>query len=315
MSLTLEKLANTLELEFRGEATLELHGVGSAESARAGDLCYVAGEKHLPAIAASACSAVILPPQLADQLADKALLLSTDPQFSFVRAIHALEIEYRPAPGVVHPSAQIAASAEVSEGVHVGANAVIEDLARVGRDTIIGAGCVIGKRAEIGANCHLHSNVTIAHAVRLGDRCILQSGVVIGGDGFGLTFYEGEWHRIPQLGSVLLEDDVEIGANSSIDRGALDDTVIEKGVKIDDQVMIAHNCRIGAHTAIACRGQYRRGYRGGDLLDRRLTRRGRASLSRYAGRRSWRHRLRRAAAPGTRRAPTAARKASASPAV
>ena len=255
MSLTLEQLAKALELEFRGDGALEIHAVSSAQSAQAGDLCYTLDEKHLPAILASACSAVILPDGIADRIDDRAVILSANPQFSFVQAIHALELEMRPERGVIHPSAQIDASAELGEGVCVGANAVIGARARIGADTIVGAGCVVEAASVIGADCHLHANVTVAHAVSIGDRCVIQSGSVIGGDGFGLTMHHDAWLRVPQLGGVVLEDEVDIGANCTIDRGALDDTVLETGVKIDNLVHIAHNCRIGAHTAIAgCSG-------------------------------------------------------------
>jgi UDP-3-O-[3-hydroxymyristoyl] glucosamine N-acyltransferase len=196
-----------------------------------------------------------LPEEIAERITDKALLLSPQPRYSFAQAILALDLDPLKQPAGIHPSAQVAQSAQLAAGVRVGANAVIEDKVRIGANTVIGAGCVIERSATIGSDCHLHSNVTLAHSVRLGDRCILQSGVVIGGDGFGLVMHQKQWRRIPQIGTVIIEDDVEIGANTTIDRGALDDTVIEQGCKLDNQIMIAHNVRIGAHTAIAaCTG-------------------------------------------------------------
>jgi len=251
MSLNLQQLAAALQLEYRGDADQLISGVASPGSAGAGDLCYLLHKKYLDDIASSQCSAVIVSPELGDQVKDKGLLLSENPEFSFVQAIKALGLEAEPpAPGI-HPSAQIAANARLATGISVGANAVIEDEAEIGAHSIIGAGTVIGRAAIVGSHCHLHSQVTLAPTVRLGDRCILHSGVVIGADGFGLAYHQQQWHKIPQLGSVVIEDDVEIGANSAVDRGALDDTVIEQGCKIDNLIHIAHNVRVGAHTAIA----------------------------------------------------------------
>jgi len=250
MSLNLKQLAEALQLEFRGDANLLINAVASPNSAVAGDLSYLLNRKTLDDITASQCSVVIAPLELADDVKGKALLLSGNPQFSFVQAIDMLGLEAGFQPGI-HPSAQIAASARLADGISVGANAVIEDAVEIGAHSIIGAGTVIGVGAIVGSHCHLHSRVTLARAVRLGDRCILHSGVVIGADGFGLVFHEERWHKIPQLGSVVIEDDVEIGANTTVDRGALDNTVIEQGCKLDNQIQIGHNVRIGAHTAIA----------------------------------------------------------------
>jgi UDP-3-O-[3-hydroxymyristoyl] glucosamine N-acyltransferase len=128
---------------------------------------------------------------------------------------------------------------------------VIEEDVEIGEATSIGAGSVIEKGAIIGKNCRIHSRVTIGYQVKLGGRCELHSGVVLGSDGFGLVLHDKQWQKVPHLGTVIIEDDVEIGANSSVDRGALDDTIIEQGCKLDNLIQIAHNVRIGAHTAIA----------------------------------------------------------------
>jgi UDP-3-O-[3-hydroxymyristoyl] glucosamine N-acyltransferase len=128
---------------------------------------------------------------------------------------------------------------------------VVEDDVEIGADTSIGAGTVIERSAVIGCQCILHSQVMLGRGVSLGDRCILQSGVVIGSDGYGLVHHERQWYRIPQLGSVIIENDVEIGANTTVDRGALDDTIIEHGCKLDNLIQIGHNVRLGAHTVIA----------------------------------------------------------------
>jgi len=251
MSLNLQQLAEALQLEYRGDADLLISGVASPGSAVAGDLCYLLHKTYLDNIATSQCSAVIVSPELGDKVKDKGLLLSDNPEFSFVQAIKALGLEAEPQSPGIHPSAQIAASARLGSGVSVGANAVIEDEVEIGAHSIIGATTVIGHAAIVGSHCHLHDRVTLAREVRLGDRCVLHSGAVIGADGYGLAYHQQQWHQIPQLGSVVIDDDVMIGANTTIDRGALDNTVIEQGCKIDNLIQIAHNVRIGAHTVIA----------------------------------------------------------------
>jgi UDP-3-O-[3-hydroxymyristoyl] glucosamine N-acyltransferase len=252
MSLNLQQLAKELKLEFLGDAGLVVNGVASPKSAVAGELCFIQDQKYLGDINASNCSAVILTAELAGGVSNKSLLLSDNPQYSFVEAVKALGIESQ-AKDIddIHPTAVVADSARLGEGVTVGALVVIEDDVEVGSGTSIGAGSIIEQSANIGSQCHLHSRVTLGSAVKLGDRCILHSGVVIGSDGFGLVMDEQRWEKIPQLGSVVIGDDVEIGANTTVDRGALDDTIIERGCKLDNQIQVAHNVRIGAHTAIA----------------------------------------------------------------
>jgi len=252
MSLNLQQLAKELKLEFLGDAGLVVNGVASPKSAVAGELCFILDQKYLGDINASNCSAVILTAELAGDVSNKSLLLSDNPEYSFVEAVKALGIESQ-AKDIddIHPTAVVADSARLGEGVTVGALVVIEDDVEVGSGTSIGAGSIIEQSAKIGSQCHLHSRVTLGSAVKLGDRCILHSGVVIGSDGFGLVMHEQRWEKIPQLGSVVIGDDVEIGANTTVDRGALDDTIIERGCKLDNQIQVAHNVRIGAHTAIA----------------------------------------------------------------
>ena len=256
MSLNLQQVAEALELEYRGDPEFVINGVASAESALADDLCFIVSRKYIAGISTSPCGVVIVPPELADDVEDKALLLSDNPQYSFVRAIQELGLEppARAETGI-HPSAQISSSAQIGPEVTIGALAVVEDGVEIGAGTSVGAGTVIERSAVIGSHCLLHSHVLLARGVRLGDRCIIHPGAVIGSDGYGLVDHDQQWLKIPQLGSVVLGDDVEIGANTTIDRGALDDTVIGQGCKLDNLIQIAHNVHIGEHTVIAaCAG-------------------------------------------------------------
>ena len=251
MSLSLQQPAKALQSEFRGDAKLLISGVASPSGARAADLCFVQRERHLPDIVSSDYSAVIAAPELAAELIGKGLILSQNPEYSFVLAITAPGLDVDTTSPGIHPSARIASSACLADGVSIGANVVIEGDVKIGAESIIGAGCVVEQAVVIGSHCRLHSRVTLAHSVRIGDRCILHSGVVVGVDGCGLAMHADQWHKIPQPGTVVIADDVEIGANTTIDRGAIDDTVIEQGCKLDNQIHLAHNVRIGAHTAIA----------------------------------------------------------------
>ena len=251
MNLTLKQLAHELQCEFRGDADTLIRSVASLLSAQPGDLCYALREKNLVEIIDSDCSAVIVPLSLADKVDGKNLLISVNPHYSFVQAMAVLGCGAVEVADGIHPSAQVASGARIADGVSIGAGSVIEGDVEIGAGSVIGAGCVIERGASLGMHCHLHSRATVAHSVQIGDRCILHSGAVIGSDGFALLMHEDKWHKIPQLGSVVIADDVEIGANTTIDRGALDDTVIEQGCKLDNQVHVAHNVRIGAHTAIA----------------------------------------------------------------
>ena len=252
MTLSLLQLAQALDLEYLGDASLEIANVASIDSALAGELCFVQQPKHLAALDSCQCSAVIAAADIAAEISGKGVLISDNPQYHFALAINLLKPDIsRSQNEGIHPSAQISDGARLGKHVSVAALAVIDDGVVVGDRTHIGAASVIEKGASIGSDCYLHSRVTVGHSVSLGKRCELHPGVVIGSDGFGLAMHQQQWQKIPQLGSVRIEDDVEIGANTTVDRGALDDTVIEQGCKLDNLIQVAHNVHIGAHTAIA----------------------------------------------------------------
>lgn len=247
--ITLGELAELTGCVLNGPTDLSITQVSSLQAAGRGSISFLANLRYKKLLADTRADAVILNQAAAEHFAG-ARLISDNPYLTFAQVARALNPAPRAKPGihptaVVHASATVAASAEVGPMVCIGANAVI------GEQSIIGAGCVVGESVSIGALCVLHGNVTIQSECTLGDRVILHPGVVIGGDGFGFAQDGERWFGVPQLGRVILEDGVEIGANSTVDRGSQEDTWIEEGVKIDNLVQIAHNVRIGAHTVIA----------------------------------------------------------------
>lgn len=248
MTRTMKELADFLGCTLEGDSALIVSGVASPASARAEDLIYVESQRHLERAAASAARCVVIPTGLS--IAGKALLRAANPKLAFARAAAWLLPPVPIAIGI-HPTAVIAPSAELDSGAAVGPYAVIEEDVRIGAGTQIGAFCFLGRGARLGQGCRLHPRVTIYAGVRLANRVILHSGVVIGSDGFGYVAHDGTQVKFPQVGEVEIQDDVEIGANSTVDRGSLDRTQIGVGTKLDNLVHIAHNVRIGDHTVIA----------------------------------------------------------------
>jgi len=238
-----------------GDPDLEVQGIAPLDSADASHLSFLSNSK-LRALAAQSSAAALIVAPLDDATVATtyagARIVTTNPYAYFARAAQyfAAQDEIVPAPGI-HPSAAVHASAIVDPTAHVGAHVTIEADAVIGAHVVIDAGCYIGREAEIGEASHLFANVTFHARCRIGKRGILHSGAVIGTDGFGFARDAGVYLKIPQTGRVLLGDDVDVGANTTIDRGAMADTVIEDGVKLDNQIQIGHNCHIGAHTAMA----------------------------------------------------------------
>jgi len=252
MKLTLQQLAEKLQLEFKGEPDQEIGGVASITSAISGDLCFIQQKKYISELADSKCSALLVPLDFDQASNGKSLIFAENPHFSFSQAIAIIQPEaFGDSDYLLHDFAQISSNARIGKNVSIGALTVIEDDVDIGEGSSIGAGCILEKGARIGSQCKLHSRVTIGHRVVVGDRCELHPGVVLGSDGFGLVFHQQRWEKVPQIGTVIIEHDVEIGANTTVDRGALDNTVIEQGCKLDNLIQVAHNVRIGAHTAIA----------------------------------------------------------------
>ena len=247
-SYTLGEIAELLDLELIGDADCRVTGLGTLGNAGASQLSFLSNPSYVDRLAACRAAAVILSQRFADAC-PVSVLVSEQPYVSFARA-SALFAETRAVEPGVHPAATVEEGAEIDSTASVGAGAVIGARARVGARAVIGAGSFVGADCRLGEECHLHPNVTLYHGVVLGDRVSIHSGAVIGADGFGYAFDGRRSIKIHQLGSVEIGDDVEIGAGTTIDRGAIEDTIIEQGVKIDNQVQIGHNCRIGAHSVI-----------------------------------------------------------------
>ena len=248
MIRTASELAQFLDCTMEGEGSTMISGVAAPASARASDLIYVETSKHLERAAASAARCVVIPHGLA--LAGKTLLRAENPKLAFARAAEWL-VPATPIATGIHATAVISPAAQLARGVAIGPYAVIEDGAQIGAGTQIGAFCFIGRASTIGEQCRLYPRVTLYAGARLANRVILHSGAVIGSDGFGYVESGGKRWKFPQVGKVEIHDDVEIGANTTIDRGSLDRTEIGAGSKLDNLVHIAHNVHIGENTVMA----------------------------------------------------------------
>ncbi len=248
MKRTAKELAEALGAKLEGDSAAEITGVAAPERAGTRDLIYVEVVKHAPRAASSAALCVIAPEGIA--LPGKTILRSAHPKLSFAKAA-AIVLDRAPIATGIHSTAIVAPLARVAPTARIGPYAVIGEDAHVGAGTQIGAHTVIGAGCWLGESCRIHPRVTLYASVRLGHRVEIHSGAVLGADGFGYAFGEGKYWKFPQTGILEIGDDVEIGANTTIDRGSLDDTRIAEGTKLDNLVHIGHNCQIGAHTVIA----------------------------------------------------------------
>ena len=253
IAFTLGEIVERLGGEAVGDASVPLQGVATLDSAGPAQIAFLANPRYRSKLATTRAGAVIVGRGDRDA-APMPRIVSDNPYAYYARTV-AL---FHPGPAVVpgvHPTAQVDPSARVDAGAQVDAYAVVGARATVARGAWIGAHVSLGADAAIGEGTRLHPGAVVYERCRIGARCIVHSGAVIGADGFGMARDAGRWVKIPQVGAVRIGDDVEIGANTTIDRGALDDTVIEEGVKLDNQIQVAHNCVIGAHTVIAgCTG-------------------------------------------------------------
>ncbi len=247
---TLAKLAEALNCELKGNPDCAIDRVAALDVAGVGAISFLANSRYRGQLADTKASAVILPSALADESYPFSVLFSANPYYTFARIAQRLNPPALPnvgvaASAVIDQSAQVAASSEIGARVVVGAGA------RIGERCVIAPGCVIEADCQIGDDVRLAPNVTVHRGTRIGDRVIVHAGAVLGGDGFGFAFADDHWEPVPQLGSLVVEADVSIGANTTIDRGSQGTTLIEIGCKIDNLVQIGHNVRLGAHTVIA----------------------------------------------------------------
>lgn len=249
MELTLGQLAEQLDVELRGDSEIRISSVAPLQDGQPGALSFLANSSYRRYLKTTRAAAVVLCEQDAAN-ASVPVLVSENPYACYA---HAVRLLYPQAPvsAGIHLQAVVDPAAIVDASARIDAGSVIAAGARIGKAVHIGPGCIISENVSIGADSRLVARVTVLAESRIGQRVILHPGAVIGSEGFGMAQVDGCWEKVPQLGSVQIGDDVDIGANTTVDRGALQDTVIEQGVKIDNQVQVGHNVFIGAHTAIA----------------------------------------------------------------
>jgi UDP-3-O-[3-hydroxymyristoyl] glucosamine N-acyltransferase len=249
INYTVAELAERFGLSFSGDGARVIDGVGTLAGAGPSQLSFLSNSKYTAQLAAARAGVVVL---REENLADcpTAALVARDPYVAYAR-IAALFERLPAAPAGIHPSAVVAAGARVSASASIGPGCVIADGAVIGDGVVLGPHCIIGEDCTVGAQSRLVARVTLVTRVTLGQRVLVHPGAVIGSEGFGLASDKDHWIKLPQLGGVRIGDDCEIGANTTIDRGALDDTVLEEDVRLDNQIQIAHNVHIGAHTAMA----------------------------------------------------------------
>jgi len=247
--LTLEAIAERFGLQLRGNGDVEVVGVASLATAAPDQVSFLANPAYRGQLAAARAAAVVLTAADAEH-AVGSVLISANPYADFARIAALFDAPRRVVAGI-HPSAVVDASARISCAAQVGPLCVIGARSEIAAGADIGPGCVIGEDCSVGTDTRLVARVTLVNRVRLGTRVLIHPGAVLGADGFGLAFDQGAWLKVPQLGGVVVGDDCEIGANTTIDRGALGDTVLEEDVRLDNQIQIGHNVQIGAHTAIA----------------------------------------------------------------
>lgn len=255
ITYTLEELANAIGAKLKGDGNCKIHNVASIAHAQIGEISFLSDQKYQKYLTQTKASALLLDKKLAKDCPVNALIMP-NPKLGFIKLLTLLRPQVMTKKPGIHPTAVIGKNCQIDSTVHIGAYVVIEDNVVIGSRTIIGAGTIVGHGTQLGADCCLYSRVTLYSHTIVNDRSIFHSGVVIGADGFGLAQdAQRRWVKIPQVGRVIIGDDVEIGANTTIDRGTLEDTVIGNGVKLDNLIMIGHNVHIGEHTAIAgCAG-------------------------------------------------------------
>ena len=274
--MTVQEIADLLQADVEGDGGLEVTACNAVELATASEIAFVEGDKAEAAAAASHAGCLLLAPGVG-RPADATVIRVAQARNAFARVLRALHPPVRADAGV-DPTAVVADSVQLGEGVSVGPHGVLEDGVRVGANTVIAAGVTIGRGSSLGQDCQVNAGVSIYHGVTAGDRVILHSGCVLGADGFGYAFEGDHYEKFPQIGTVEIGNDVEIGANACVDRGALGATVIGDGSKLDNLVHIGHNCRLGKHVVLAAQV----GLSGGVIVDDYVVMGGQAGIGEKA---------------------------------
>jgi UDP-3-O-[3-hydroxymyristoyl] glucosamine N-acyltransferase len=248
--LTIGEIVNSLGGQLVGDPHLVVSCVSSLRSATSGSISFFVDKRHIAALRATAASVIITSPEFSE-LTESVKIITENPYLYFVKVINLLNAAPNEAFQGISDKAHLGSGVEIGERVVIMPNAIICDNVFLGDDVVIGAGCYLGSGVSIGNFSKLYPNVTVYDDVRVGKNVIVHSGAVLGSDGFGFVNECGRWYKVPQIGGLVVGNDVEVGSNTTIDRGALDDTLIGDGVKIDNQVQVGHNCSIGDDTVIA----------------------------------------------------------------
>jgi UDP-3-O-[3-hydroxymyristoyl] glucosamine N-acyltransferase len=249
MTLTISKIAEILGGKVDGDGSAEITGLAKIEEAQSGQLSFIANSKYHKFIEKTQASAILV--DLDFPKSDRTLIRIRNPYFAFLKMAEQFYVQEPQVALGIHHTAVIGQDCEIGEKCAVGAHVVIGKKCKIGRNTIIHPGVVIGDNVQVGENTIIYANVSIREKCRVGKKVIIHPGAVIGADGFGFAFEDGKYHKLPQMGNVVIEDEVEIGANTTIDRATMGETVIKKGAKIDNLVQIAHNVQVGENTVIA----------------------------------------------------------------
>lgn len=249
MQLKLNEISEWIGAQVDGDPQIKIHRLAKIEEAEPGCLSFIANPKYAKYINTTRASAVIVSPDFQD--APVTLLRVKEPYYAFLQVAEKI---YAPPPQLetgVHETAVLGNNVQLGKNVCIGPHVVIGDRCQIGDDSMIYAGTVLGSDVSVGGKTVLYANVSVREQCEIGDRCILHMGVVVGSDGFGFAYKDGQYHKLPQMGNVVIMDDVEVGANTTIDRATMGSTVIRTGVKLDNLIQVAHNVEIGDHTVIA----------------------------------------------------------------
>ena len=274
MPKTLGEIAELIEGELIGNSTLVITGLSGIKEAKQGDLTFVANSKYFPLVAKTKASAIITPREM-NLKGSTSIIRTENPSLAFAKVVSLIFDHPSPFSQGIHKSAIIAEDAEIGPGVNIGPYTVVEEKVKIGANTTIGSGCFVGHLTTIGRDCLIYPNITIRERIAIGNRVIIHCGTVIGSDGFGFVNVKGIHQKIPQIGTVEIQDNVEIGANVTIDRARFDKTIIGQGTKIDNLVQIAHNVRIGKNCIIVSQV----GISGSTVLEDNVTLAGQVGLT------------------------------------